>query len=143
MTPYKKIYNSFLSKISEDEWIGWEEPYIILDLKMILNSAIPHFKFPRVDLSKRNEEEQYFEEDLSNEEIQILSSYMVIYWVNRNILSWENIKPLYEERDFSQANLIDKLVKLKQSEEENAKKLESIYYRSIKGKPFNYSKLAT
>jgi len=29
-------------------------------------------------------------------------------WLNRTILTWENVKPLYVERDFSQANLIDK-----------------------------------
>jgi hypothetical protein len=57
-------------------------------------------------------------------------------------MTWENIKPLYVERDFSHANLLDKLKGLLEREEEKAQKAESIYYRSIKGKPFNFKKLA-
>ena len=30
-------------------------------------------------------------------------------WLNRTILTWEHVKPMYEEKDFSEANLIDKL----------------------------------
>ena len=63
-------------------------------------------------------------------------------WLNRTILTWENVKPLYEERDFSQANLLDKFNQMLETEKKNAEKLERIYYRSIKGKPFNFSKLA-
>jgi hypothetical protein len=63
-------------------------------------------------------------------------------WLNRCILTWENVKPLYVERDFSQANLLDKLSAMLKAERENAEKMESIYYRSRKGKPFNFSKLA-
>jgi hypothetical protein len=33
-------------------------------------------------------------------------------WLNRTILTWENVKPLYEEKDFSQANLIDKFTQM-------------------------------
>ena len=52
--------------------------------------------------------EENFADDLNNEEIQILATYMKCEWLNRTILTWENVKPLYEERDFSQANLLDK-----------------------------------
>jgi hypothetical protein len=64
-------------------------------------------------------------------------------WLNRCILTWENIKPLYNERDFSQANLLDKLHKTLEGERESAKELEAIYYRSRKGRPFNFASLAT
>ena len=57
-------------------------------------------------------------------------------------MTWENVKPLYVERDFSHANLLDKLNATLKTEKENAEKLESIYYRSRNGKPFNFSKLA-
>ena len=63
-------------------------------------------------------------------------------WLSRNLLTWENVKVQYDERDFSQANLIDKLTKLLIEERKEAKELESIYYRSIDGKPYKYSKLA-
>ena len=58
-------------------------------------------------------------------------------------MTWENVKPLYVERDFSQANLIDKLTKMLEQERKNALNLESIYYRSREGKPFDFTRLAS
>jgi hypothetical protein len=63
-------------------------------------------------------------------------------WLNRCIMTWENVKPLYEERDFSQANLLDKLNNMLKTEREKANWRESIYYRSRNGKPFDFSRLA-
>ena len=139
MTPYQKIYDAFLVMILEDEWINWEQHEVEEDLRNLLEGAIPWFKFPRKDLSR---DDEGFIEDLDNEEIQILANYMKCEWLNRTILTWENVKPLYEERDFSQANLLDKFNQLLQKEEKKAQKLESIYYRSIKHKPFDYSRLS-
>ena len=67
---------------------------------------------------------------------------MKVEWINRSIATWENIKPLYEERDFSQANLLDKLGDTLERETKNAERLESKYYRSRDNKPFDYGKLA-
>lgn len=139
MTPYQKVYDAFLVKMLEDEWVNWTEEEISQDLRGILEGAISWFKFPRISLDRDN---NGFINDLDNEEIQILACYMKCEWLNRTILTWENVKPLYEERDFSQANLLDKFNQLLETEKYNALKLERIYYRSIKGKPFKYSNLA-
>lgn len=139
MTSFWKVYEAFLAKTLEDEWGDWTIEETEVDMRQLLESAIPYFKFPRISL-ERNEEG--FIEDLNSEEIQILSVYMKCEWLNRSILTWENVKPLYEERDFSQANLLDKLKSALESERLNASRLEGIYYRSIKGKSFKYSKLA-
>lgn len=139
MTPYQKVYDAFLVKMLEDEWVNWTEEEVSQDLKGILEGAISWFKFPRISLDR---DDNGFINDLDNEEIQILACYMKCEWLNRTILTWENVKPLYEERDFSQANLLDKFNQLLEAEKYNALKLERIYYRSIKGKPFKYSNLA-
>lgn len=139
MTPIDKVYDAFLGKILEDEWGNWTMDEVVADLRVLLDAAISWFKFPRVDLSI---EDDQFVGDLSNSEIQILATYMKCEWLNRTIMTWENVKTLYEERDFSQANLIDKLNEKLIQEKTNGKNLESIYYRSIKGKPFGYSRLA-
>ena len=139
MTPYWKVYDAFLAKTLEDEWGDWAKEETEEDLNQLLESAIPYFKFPRVSL-ERNEEG--FENDLNSEEIQILSTYMKCEWLNRSIMTWENVKPLYEERDFSQANLLDKLKNTLEAERLNASRLEGFYYRSVKGKSYRYSKLA-
>ena len=142
MTDVQVVYDAFLGKLLEDEWLNWDLEDIIEDWKTLLKAAIPWFKFPRVSLDLDANEEN-FQEDLSNEEIQIIASYMKCEWLNRTILTWENVKPLYEERDFSQANLLDKFNQMLMAEKKNAARLEALYYRSIKRKPFNYRNLAT
>ena len=139
MTPYQKVYDAFFVKMLEDEWVNWTEEEVSQDLRGILEGAVSWFKFPRISLDR---DDNGFINDLDNEEIQILACYMKCEWLNRTILTWENVKPLYEERDFSQANLLDKFNQLLEAEKYNALKLERIYYRSIKGKPFKYSNLA-
>lgn len=141
MTNFQVVYDAFLAKMLDDEWANWYEDDILEDWKALLMSAIPWFKFPRVSLEV-NEDEDAFIDDLNNEEVQILATYMKCEWLNRTILTWENIKPLYEERDFSQANLLSKFNDTLAAEKKNAARLESIYYRSIKRKPFDYTQLA-
>lgn len=141
MTNFQVVYDAFLAKMLDDEWANWYENDILEDWKALLMSAIPWFKFPRVSL-EINENEDAFINDLNNEEVQILATYMKCEWLNRTILTWENIKPLYEERDFSQANLLSKFNDTLAAEKKNAARLESIYYRSIKRKPFDYTQLA-
>jgi predicted DNA-binding protein YlxM (UPF0122 family) len=139
MTSINKVYNAFLSKVLEDEYAHWTWEEVSRDLEELLEIAITWFKFPRHSLEHNG---HYFEDDLSIQEIQILATYMKVEWTNRCIMSYENIKPLYEERDFSQANLLDKLGDTLERERSAAKQLEAVYYRSRDKKPFSYSKLA-
>lgn len=140
MTSYDTVYDAFHVRILEDEWENWLIEEAERDWRLIMEAAIPWFKFPRVSLAR---DDSGFSGDLSSEEVQIIANFMKCEWLNRCILTWENIKPLYTERDFSPANLLDKLKNTLESERKYAEKMESIYYRSVKGKPFNYSKLAT
>lgn len=140
MTKFDVVYDAFLSKILDDEWENWEQSEMEEDLESLLMGALNWFKFPRKSLEYTSEG---FTDNLTNEEIQILASYMKCEWLNRTILTWENVKPLYEERDFSQANLIDKFNAMLAAERKNAQRLEAVYYRSVNRKPFDYTKLAT
>lgn len=139
MTPFRKVNEAFLSRILEDEWQHWMLEEAEQDWYQIMINALTWFKFPRTSLEIN---EEGFINDLSNEEIQIIADFMKCEWLNRCIMTWENVKPLYEERDFSQANLLDKLDDLYKAQEEKTLRREAIYYRSIKGKPFDFSKLA-
>ena len=139
MTPFDKVYEAFLTRILDDEWENWDEEDVKADLFSLLQIAIARFKFPRISLSYTDEG---FVENLTNDEVQILATYMKCEWLNRNILTWENVKPLYSERDFSQANLIDKFNKMLTAEQSRAKALEGNYYRSVDKKPFDYTRLA-
>ena len=139
MTPFNKIYEAFLSRILEDEWEQWMREEAEQDWQQIMENAITLFKFPRVSLEH---DENGFKDNLTQAEIQVIADFMKCEWLNRCIMTWENVKPLYEERDFSQANLLDKLESSLEAERVRAEKRESIYYRSRNGRPFDFSKLA-
>ena len=139
MTPFNKVYEAFLARILEDEWAQWMMEEAEQDWRQIMENAITWFKFPRVSLEH---DEDGFVDNLTSAEIQIIADFMKCEWLNRCIMTWENVKPLYEERDFSQANLLDKLESALETEKKSARERESIYYRSRNGKPFDFSRLA-
>ena len=106
---------------------------------IIANRLFLSLKFPRNSLDRN---EDGFINTLTDREQEILASYMKVEWLNRSIMTWQNIKPLYDERDFSQANMLSKLTTALENEKKKAHFLESNYYRSINNKPYDYSKLA-
>ena len=139
MTPFSKVYEAFLSRILEDEWQQWMIEEAEQDWRQIMENAITWFKFPRISLERTDDG---FISELGQAEIQVIADFMKVEWLNRCIMTWENVKPLYEERDFSQANMLDKLDGALELERKKAEKRESTYYRSRNGKPFDFSKLA-
>lgn len=155
-TPFRVVYEAFLARITADEWALEEELEIVeRDWLQLLNMAVFRFKFPRVNLDQLEYDPnpydycddtvhiQCFKEDLGNDEIQLLSLYMKHEWVKRCIASWENIRQLYADRDFSQANHLDKLIKLEASLRDEVKDAEGIYDRVWNKKPSGrFSQLA-
>ena len=139
-TSFIKIYDAFLARITADEWTLEEELAIVeRDWQELLRIAIFRFKYPRVDLEFEEIEpdsNQYqFINDLTNDEIQLLALYMKHEWVKRCIASWENIRQLYADKDFSQANHLDKLNKLEAAVNLEIHKAEGIYDRSREKQP--------
>ena len=139
------VYDAFLAKVGEDDWTRCyskeDLEWFIKDWREFLNSAIPYFKFPRCSLEINEETQEFVDENISQDEIQVLSVYMKQEWLKRTIDTWENIKTQYDEADFSQAHLLDTFLKLREAVKDEAKEIEAIYYRSRKKKPYKYSRL--
>ena len=142
-TPFLKVYDAFLARITADEWTLEEELAIVeRDWQELLKIAVFRFKYPRVSLDTQKVENENSESnsleasefvgDLTNDEIQLLALYMKHEWVKRCIASWENIRQLYADKDFSQANHLDKLNKLEAAVQLEVRKAEGIYDRSRK-----------
>lgn len=139
-TPFLKVYDAFLARITADEWTLEEELAIVeRDWQELLKMAIARFKYPRVSLeieqvdSTDNDSQlamYQFTDDLSNDEIQMLALYMKHEWIKRCIASWENIRQLYTSKDFSQANHLDKLNDLEHAVALEVRKNEGVYDRS-------------
>lgn len=145
-TPFLKVYDAFLARITADEWTLEEELAIVeRDWQELLKMAIFRFKYPRIDLEIEevdgdNDNNQLlkmyqFTGDLTNDEIQLLALYMKHEWIKRCVASWENIRQLYADKDFSQANHLDKLNKLEAAVADEIHKAEGIYDRSRSKRP--------
>lgn len=165
----KDLFDAFLALIESDEWEAVNEGASLTeeeqeaadkamdeDLLSIAKAAKPWFKFPRcsinwdetavnagenadkVNFIKANPEDP----DITNTEIQILAAFMKMIWYGRVIDSWENLRPLYTERDFSPGKMLAEFKGRAADQKKNALDLERVYYRSINGKPFDFSRLA-
>lgn len=145
-TPFLKVYDAFLARITADEWTLEEELAIVeRDWQALLNMAIFRFKYPRINLETEEDESGVvqFVHDLTNDEIQLLALYMKHEWIKRCIASWENIRQLYADSDFSQANHLDKLNNLQEAVELEVHRAEGIYDRSRDKRPAGlFKKLA-
>lgn len=134
-TPLQDVYDAFLSKIEADDWMLTEEENVVTeDWRMLLNAAIMQFRYPRVSLDY-DKESAIFTDDLGNDEIQILANLMKLEWIRRCISTWDNIRQLYSDKDFSQANFLDKLNKTGEQVRDECRLMLDRYGRSTNYKP--------
>lgn len=136
-TPLTTIYEAFLSKIEADDWTLDEleagpTQEVLKDWQMLLDAAIVQFRYPRVSLDYEGET---FKEDLGNDEIQVLANLMKLEWTRRCIATWDNIRQLYSDKDFSQANFLDKLNKTGEQMRDECRLLLDRYGRAQNYKP--------
>ena len=115
-------------------------------MRQLLVAALPKFEFPRQSLvyrlikTKKNQDEDEFFFDwafinkLTQEEINIISSYMIVEWIGQQLASIENVRMKYSGSDFkftSQANHIHKLLQLKKDYEREGFHLQRLYKRRL------------
>ena len=97
-TYFKPIYDSFLSKITDDMYMELTKEETEGMLQELLLSAIPHFEFPRVGMEFTQDDsgEYYFISDFTFssvksgillwftfEEVNILATYMIVEWIGQ------------------------------------------------------------
>lgn len=155
-TPFSQVYDSFLSKVTDDMYMEFTELDTFRMLEELLISAIPKFEFPRVDINnyeialmqdvstyKGVESDNievaatiysngYFINKLSQEEVNVLSTYMIVEWLGQQLASVENTRMKYSGTDFkftSQANHMQKLLVLKKDYEREGFHLQRLYKR--------------
>lgn len=137
-TSFSEVYNSFLSKITDDMYMELTEEDTFKILQQLLVSAIEKFEFPRQNLDyefKQLEQEWGFINLLTREEINILATYMIVEWLGQQLASIENVRMKYSGSDFkftSQANHIQKVLQLKKDYEREAFHLQRLYKRRLK-----------
>lgn len=152
-TRFSVIYDSFLSKITDDMYLQLTEEDTKKLLRQLLVSAIPKFEFPRQNLDYEKYIEEVEEEDeegnivtteiegwtfvypLNLQEINILATYMIVEWLGQQLASIENVRMKYSGQDFkftSQANHMQKILQMKKDYEREGFHLQRLYKRRIK-----------
>jgi hypothetical protein len=130
MTSFSKVYDRFLGKITDDMYLEWTIDDTKADCYNILMDAIPLFEFPRFAIYDFNDD--YFNADLTEEEINILANLMMNTWLQRQLVSIENTRMKYGGSDMkltSQANHLNKLISLKEQAEKTDKHAQRLYRR--------------
>lgn len=155
-TPFSIVYDAFLTKITDDLFLELTELDTYKILEDLLMSAIHRFEFPRKNLNDyelfgledsgiyNGAESNYqdailyiygegkFNSILTDEEINILATYMVVEWIGYQLASIENTRQKYSSSDFSftsQANHMQKLVTVRKEYEREGFHLQRLYKR--------------
>lgn len=129
-TPLSNVYDAFLAKLEEDEWMLAEDVNVVEeDWRMLLDAAIFRVRYPHVSLDYDNETGS-FVDTLGNDEIQLLALLMKSEWINRCIATWDNLRQLYNDKDFSPANFLEKLNNTGARVDDTCRKMLDKYGRS-------------
>ena len=131
-TEFNKIYNCFYSKITDDMYMELDKEQTEALLEELLFNALPWFEFPRVNLQSYDITKKQFNVTLSNEEIHIIATYMVISWIDQQLATIELIRMKYSGSDFkftSQANHLARLLTMKKDYERIGFHLQRLYKR--------------
>ena len=160
-TPFSILYDDFLTKVTDDMYMELDELDTYRLLHELLVTAIHKFEFPRVNLN--DYEDEYVEDEgtycgaesnydevkmfimcggrfnvsLTAEEVNIITTYMIVEWLGQQLASVENTRMKYSGSDFkftSQANHMQKLLALKKDYEREGFHLQRLYKRRIQDK---------
>lgn len=117
-TPYRKLYASLLPKFKSYEIPLMTIEEVEEELHDYIAPAISRFHVCRTDLSDRDDEVEFqFNNDLSTVEVEILSNYMLLEYIDSNYVRTPTLlKVNLGSKDFntySPANMLDKLLEMK------------------------------
>ena len=113
-TPYEKLYDNLLPKFR-----SYEIPLMTVEqvkdfLHDYLIPAISRFHVCRKDLNDRDDIVQRFNVELSDTEIEILSNYLLIEYIDSEYIRTPSLLktqlPSSDFKVFSPANFLDKLM---------------------------------
>lgn len=157
-TSFALVYDSFLSKVTDDMYLELTELDTYRMLEELLLSAIEKFEFPRINLldyelfevvdeinyngAESNYQDTlaivydggYFNNYLTHEQINILAIYMIVEWLSQQLASIQNTRMKYSGSDFkftSQANHMAKILQLKKDYQREGFHMQRLYKRRI------------
>ena len=95
MTSFSTVIEAFLGKITDDMYLEITKEETESAAQDYIFGALPFFEFPRTDLYDYDIENALFNNDLTNEEINIIATYMVVGWLDQQLASIEVTRMKY------------------------------------------------
>lgn len=131
-TPYSVIHARAIAKITDYDILDFDISTRELMLNEYLVSAQVEFqRLCKVDLSDKDEKLAQYNQDLSEEIIEILATGEAYYWLCPKVLNTENLYNVLNTKDFSMyspANLLKEL-----------QALRDMFWKDFKRKMFEYT----
>ncbi len=113
-TPYEKLYENLLPKFRSYDIPLMTENEVKEYLHDYLIPAIARFHVCRKDLSDRDEVLEQFNAELSDMEIEILSNFLLLEYIDSTYIRTPTLLKVNlsssDFRQFSSANMLDKLI---------------------------------
>lgn len=142
MTSFDTLYDQFLSSLSSESWATLSDEEIKEELFNLTVKAIGSFRFPRVPLTylwNEDEQKHYFDNEITQREINVLLALMKVAWIDYQISREERFQNQYYDasvRTFSQANLLAQLNRMSENYRKEAKDTQYDYSRvNGRGRP--------
>jgi len=114
-TSYDLIFQKFMHEIDDFDLTSLNEEQMLTENKLTLSKAVTLFKKCK-QLLTRDDEDEEFTNDLTEEEMWILADYMRKVWLDEKINNGELLKLRLTDKDFktfSPADLLGTMSKLK------------------------------
>lgn len=131
-TPYHAIHSRAIAKITDYDILHFDLSTRERMLNEYLLSAQVEFqRLCKVDLSDKDEKLAQYNQDLSDEIIEILATGEAYYWLCPKVLNTENLYNVLNTKDFSMyspANLLKELQALK-----------DMFWKDFKRKMYEYT----
>lgn len=119
-TSYEKIYGIFLNKITDyDLALLSDEELTEYCYNIFISAMTKIHSFDQNDLSDKDDSNKEFNSELTDVEIEIISSQMVIEWVDRKLNTTQLLHMYVGTKDesmASQANHMKTLIELKEKQ---------------------------
>ena len=118
-TPFEELYKMFLSKIQSYNFYELDDYELEEELVSWLDEAVNSFSFyckQDIDSADTTAPSGYFNVDLTRQEKQIISDYMVLHYVEMNLNDLEATEQTLNSRDYrmySEANYLEAKSKLR------------------------------
>ena len=135
MQSFDKLYSHFLSSISSYTLSQMQDFEIQAELANLAERAIANFKFPKVPLTYTfnvNEQMYYFDNNITQKELNVLLALMKVAWIEFQISKEERFQSLYYDdnvKTFSSANMMAQLNRMYENLQTAAKQAQYDYSR--------------